>query len=85
MHEEDDKKTPTAWIEVVINQLDMKEMITDDVLEEMSTKIKQVKQLAAHQTLVYQTLKEEVQSIDFKELFKDGKLLKKVHKILTRD
>ena len=41
--------------------------------------------MANHQTLVYQSLKEEVQSIDFKELFKDAKMLKRVHKILTRD
>ena len=77
------EKQTTDWIEIVISQLNMKDLISDDVLTELNEKIEEIKQRTRDQSSVFNLLQEEVQQIDFDMVFKDTRLLKKVRNIMT--
>ena len=61
----------------------MKDLISDDVLNELNEKIEEIKQRTRDQSSVFNLLQEEVQQIDFDMVFKDTRLLKKVRDIMT--
>lgn len=82
--EDDSEKAPTAWIEVVINQLNMKDLISDEVLQTINEQLSTIKEHTKKQAVVFEMLKKEVQTIDFEELFKDASMLKRIYKIITR-
>ena len=67
----------------MISQLDMNDVISDHVLNQLNGKIEQIKQRTREQSKVFNQLQEEVQHIDFDLVFKDTRLLKKVRNIMT--
>ena len=76
---------PTAWIEIVISQLNMKELISDEVLQVVNSQIQFIKERTKIQSVVFDALKSEVQAIDFPELFKDANMLKRIYSIMTSE
>lgn len=78
-------EVPTAWIEIVIGQLNMNEIISDEVLQVVNQQIQFIKERTKTQALVFDILKQEVQQIDFPELFKDATMLKKIYQIMTSE
>ena len=74
---------PQAWIEIVISQLNMEELIEDEVLEKLKSRLHQIEMKAKTHASVFNTLKQEIQSLDFGEIFKDAEKLKQIHKIMT--
>ena len=81
----DKNELPTAWIEIVISQLNMKELITDEVLAQVNEQISIIKDRSKKQAIVFEILKQEVLAINFPELFKDANMLKKIYKIMTAE
>ena len=51
---------PTAWIEVVISQIDMKEIISDEVLEIVNKQVQVIREKTQRQAKVFELLKQEV-------------------------
>ena len=56
----DDEEEPRAWIEIVISQLNMKELVSDELLEAINKKIQFVKERTRLQSQIYDCLKTEV-------------------------
>ena len=79
------EELPTAWIEIVISQLNMKELISDEVLQVVNSQIQFIKERTKIQSVVFDALKSEVQAIDFPELFKDANMLKRIYSIMTSE
>ena len=63
----------------------MKELIRDDVLQQVNDQISIIKERTKKQATVFEYLKQEVQSINFQEIFKDASMLKKIYKIMTSE
>ena len=72
-----------SWIEVVINQLDMKDLISDKTLIDANDKIDLIKQRTMDQTDVFKVLQKEVSKINFDHIFKDPRMLKNIRKTMT--
>ena len=62
---QDKNELPTAWIEIVISQLNMKELISDTVLKQVNEQISVIKDKTKKQAIVFEILKQEVMSINF--------------------
>lgn len=78
----DENKTAN-WIEIVINNLHMQDLISDEVLNGINDKIEQIKSRTQRQHNVFKELQTEVKTINFDMLFKDPVLLKNIRKIMT--
>jgi len=71
-----------ASFEVVINNIHMQDLISDDVLNDMNDKIELIKSRTKMQHNLFKELQQEVKTINFDTLFKDPALLKNIRKIM---
>ena len=63
----------------------MKEILSDKALEKVNMQIATVREKTTRQAKVLAALKQVVDKIDFQEVFKDARILKKIYRIMNND